>query len=614
MKLLTSHLLKFVWADRPTRQRGTVIIAIPLTCLFVAVIAIAWVRDRAIQTRTALDKSKQILQQTDRLLKTAVDAETGIRGYGLTRRKEFLEPYLKAKANLPELLQKLRVKVQANPTQLQGFQKLKKATEQEIIFLEKTLNNFESLGVVTRQSQKVTEVLIEGKFQMDTLRQDVAEFVAHQEEFQTSLERQIRKWIDITNTVQLGALFVGLFGGGASWYLFDRLDRELTKREVSLQESKTRIQAVVDNAADGILTLDDRGNINSFNLAAERIFNMTVGEAVGQNFRRLIAKPLGEDCQENSLEYFLINSNAKLNVCQQEILGLRKDGVTFPMELAVSEMRLASERLFIGICRDITERKNAEGTLRKRAEELANTTRILSHTAGILRKRNQELDQFAYVVSHDLKAPLRAIANLSSWIEEDLTESMTEDTQHQMNLLRGRVHRMEALIDALLQYSRVGRIQTALETVDVGILLAEIIDSIAPPETFTVKVEPEMPTLVTERVLLQQVFSNLISNAVKHHNSKSGTVNISVNDKHEFYEFVVADDGPGIAPQYHDKVFVIFQTLEARDKVENTGIGLSLVKKIVENQGGTIQVESSEGEGATFRFTWSKQPIQQNRE
>lgn len=186
---------------------------------------------------------------------------------------------------------------------------------------------------------------------------------------------------------------------------------------------------------------------------------------------------------------------------------------------------------------------------------------------------------------------------------------MTEDTLHQMNLLRGRVHRMEALIEGLLQYSRVGRIQLASETVKVGKLLAEIIDSLAPPSGFEVKFEPGMPTFVTEKLPLQQVFSNLISNAIKHNRNESGHVNISVKELDDFYEFAVADDGPGIAPQYHEKVFVIFQILEARDKVENTGIGLSLVKKIVEGQGGTISLESAEGEGATFRFTWPKQPV-----
>jgi light-regulated signal transduction histidine kinase (bacteriophytochrome) len=265
--------------------------------------------------------------------------------------------------------------------------------------------------------------------------------------------------------------------------------------------------------------------------------------------------------------------------------------------------------LLMGVVEDIRERKQAEESLRLQAVELRWTANTLAQATHNLRKQNQELDQFAYVVSHDLKAPLRAIANLSSWIEEDLSESMTEDTLHQMNLLRGRVHRMEGLIEGLLQYSRVGRIQVGSETVKVEKLLAEIIDSLAPPAEFVVEVQAGMPTFMAQRLLLHQVFSNLISNAIKHHRGSAGHIKISVQDTGDFYKFSVADDGQGIAAQYHDKVFVIFQTLEARDRVENTGIGLSLVKKIVENQGGTTSLESVEGEGATFGFTWPKQPI-----
>lgn len=224
----------------------------------------------------------------------------------------------------------------------------------------------------------------------------------------------------------------------------------------------------------------------------------------------------------------------------------------------------------------------------------------------MLQKRNQELDQFAYVASHDLKAPLRAISSLSAWIEEDLGELLPKENQQQMRLLRGRVNRMEALINGLLEYSRVGRINTEASTVNVGALLKDIIDSLDPPSTFTIEVEPKMPTLLTKRIPLQQVFANLISNAIKHHKRPDGYVKISVQDQGKYYEFAVTDDGPGIAPEYHKKVFVIFQTLEARDSHENTGIGLAIVKKIVEIEGGAIALESQIGAGSTFRFTWLK--------
>ncbi len=267
-----------------------------------------------------------------------------------------------------------------------------------------------------------------------------------------------------------------------------------------------------------------------------------------------------------------------------------------------------SIREWVGTCTDITERKASEEALKARAEELTYLTTVLSRTNLALEKRNQELDQFAYVASHDLKAPLRAIANLSEWIEEDIKDFLTLDTQYQMNLLRGRVHRLEALIDGLLAYSRVGRLQLNIVTVSISALLDEVIDSLSPPQTFKIEIEPNIPTLLTERLPLEQVFSNLISNAIKHHPGTDGRIQISCCDMGNFYQFAVADDGSGIAPEYHEKVFGIFQTLEARDKSENTGIGLAIVKKIVENQGGTVWLESQVGKGATFHFTWPKQP------
>ena len=175
-----------------------------------------------------------------------------------------------------------------------------------------------------------------------------------------------------------------------------------------------------------------------------------------------------------------------------------------------------------------------------------------------------------------------------------------------MNLLRGRVHRLENLINGLLAYSRIGRLESEPQEVAVGRMLAEIIDLLEVPEGFEIEIQGEMPTFVTEAIPLQQVFNNLISNAIKHSDRDSGRITISVKERNKFYEFAVADNGKGIEPKYHDKIFTIFQTLEARDTKESTGIGLAIVKKAVENQGGQITVESQLGEGSIFRFTWKK--------
>lgn len=234
------------------------------------------------------------------------------------------------------------------------------------------------------------------------------------------------------------------------------------------------------------------------------------------------------------------------------------------------------------------------------------TQEALIRKTQALERSNKELDQFAYVVSHDLKAPLRAIANLSQWIEEDLSDKMPPDTRKQMDLLRGRVQRMENLINGVLEYSRIGRVTAQTEDVDTQALLNDIIDGLPVPQGYTITIGPDMPCFPTARVHLGQVFGNLLSNAIKYRARDDGHVTLSVADKGEFYEFAVTDDGCGIAPEYHEKVFVIFQTLAARDKVDSTGIGLTLVKKIVEGMGGHITLESEEGQGATFRFTWPK--------
>ncbi|VEP15665.1 Bacteriophytochrome (Light-regulated signal transduction histidine kinase) [Hyella patelloides LEGE 07179] len=255
---------------------------------------------------------------------------------------------------------------------------------------------------------------------------------------------------------------------------------------------------------------------------------------------------------------------------------------------------------------ELDTRKKAENSLQEKALQLEWANQELLNITSLLKKRNQELDHFAYVTSHDLKAPLRAIANLATWLSEDLEDQIPEENQQQLQLMQSRVKRMDGLIQGLLEYSRVGRKNIPVKTIHVGNLVKEAIDSLSPPPEFEIIVAEHMPTLKTEALLLQQVFSNLISNAIKYHPQQKGKITISVKEQDKFYEFAVSDDGLGIDPQYHERIFTIFQTLQARDTIESTGIGLSIVKKIVEGQGGKIWVESQLGEGATFYFTWQK--------
>lgn len=826
--------------------RGIAIIAIPVVCFIISLITIAGMRSKISEAREQEEKSTQILIETADLMEALINAETGVRGYGLTGRPDFLEPYSEAKALLPNSLERLEVMVSDNPARRQQVQEIQSQARRQIVLLEEKIGIIDRLEQTSRRYPELTQQLLLSKSRMDELREQIAEFNEQEERFQRELKNQTEQWRALTTRVQWLALGVGIMASGAAIYLFYQLGRELSGRATCLRESNMRLQAIFDNVIDGILILNQRDYIESSNITAVDIFGYEPEEISGTHLQWLVEESLIGNSGE-AFSHFVGNNQNKLDRFQ-EVVGRRKQGTTFPMEFAISKLQLDRQDCFIAIVRDITQRKQAEETLRKqaqlldlandlilvddfkdsitywnqgaerlsgwtaeealgkslhellkteflrpleeiqaeffqkgewkgelvhtnkngcqiavasswtlqrdkdgkptakleidkditaaklaeaalreskelyrtlvknfpdgavflfdedlrymiaegtglgtlnleseslvgktlwetlspkgaqklepiyraalageatvtempigeriyrvyvlpvtnedgevfsgmvmkqditdskraeetlrsRANELARLTTILAQTTGVLEKRNQELDQFAYIVSHDLKAPLRAIANLSSWIEEDLEGQLDEDTQHQMDLLRGRAHRMEALINGLLQYSRVGRIKTDGSSVNVEQLLVEVIDSLDPPPEFTITVMPGVPTLNTERFPLEQVFSNLISNAIKHHNRSDGKIVISVQDQGDVYEFAVADDGPGIESEYQEKVFVMFQTLQPRDKVENTGVGLAIVKKIIEDQGGAIWIESQVGQGATFYFTWPK--------
>ncbi len=221
---------------------------------------------------------------------------------------------------------------------------------------------------------------------------------------------------------------------------------------------------------------------------------------------------------------------------------------------------------------------------------------------------NKELDEFAYVASHDLKAPLRVIDNASRWLEEDLAVHLTDETRESMALLRGRVRRMEKLLDDLLDYSRVGRkFDERYQEIVAGTeLIGNILELLAPPAGFTVVVDPGFADIRVARMPLQQILMNLVGNAIKHHDKTQGRVEVTVEDKGDELAFAVKDDGPGIPKEYHGQVFKMFQTLKPRDQVEGSGMGLAIIKKHLDFYGGTITLDSDTGRGSTFRFTWPK--------
>jgi len=243
-----------------------------------------------------------------------------------------------------------------------------------------------------------------------------------------------------------------------------------------------------------------------------------------------------------------------------------------------------------------------------RHDELSALSASLNIMSGKLEKnihdlesKNEELNKFAYVVSHDLKAPIRGIHNVITWIGEDLSDELSPQLKRYLQIIPQRTQRMEALINGLLDYARINR-KTPTELVDTNLLVHEITQSIV-PRNFTIKIE-NLPEMLTERLKLEQVFANLISNAVKYSKPEKGFIKITGKKIKDYYEFSVKDNGIGIAIEYHQKIFEIFQTLREKNEIESTGVGLAIVKKIIDEHRETINVKSELGIGTEFIFTW----------
>jgi signal transduction histidine kinase len=242
----------------------------------------------------------------------------------------------------------------------------------------------------------------------------------------------------------------------------------------------------------------------------------------------------------------------------------------------------------------------ARNALERRVEE---RTMMLARSNSELERSNAELSSFAYVVSHDLKAPLRAIGSLADWLANDYGEKLGPEGKELITLLLKRARRMHDLIEGILQYSRVSKVREDPTTVDLGVLLAEVIEELDVPGHITVDVQAGIPSIFCERTPIRQVFQNLLSNAIKFMDKPAGKIHVGYARENGHWIFRITDNGPGIEERHYEKIFQIFQTLSARDEFESTGIGLTIVRKVVETYGGRVGVESRVGAGSTFSFT-----------
>jgi PAS domain S-box-containing protein len=401
---------------------------------------------------------------------------------------------------------------------------------------------------------------------------------------------------DINTDYLITGIFAAIILGAQMNYLESGKNvviQRITEQRNELREKNKELRklSIVASKADNAIIVTDKNGVAEWvNDGFVRLTGYSFDEIVGQKPDEILYGKNTDRLMLSDLRVAIQTNTA----FSGELLKYRKDKTRFWTQITMTPIAAdeeGDERL-IFIESDITPRKIAE---EKMKQYMLN-----------LEKTNSELDKFAYVVSHDLKAPLRAIGNLTGWIEEDMGDRLPEEMQAHFTTIKGRVVRMEGLINGILDYTKAAKNGGTLESFRSEDLLRETVDLIGAPKNAVINLRTPLPEMKTEKIKLQQVFLNLIHNAVKYNDKEDIQVEVGCEDKGAEWSFYVKDNGPGIEARYHEKIFVIFQTLNARDEVESRGVGLAIVKKIIEEEGGKITVNSEKGKGATFSFTWPK--------
>ena len=376
--------------------------------------------------------------------------------------------------------------------------------------------------------------------------------------------------------------------------------RDITERK---QQEANRIflGVLLDNILDGLITIDERGTILQVNRAVERMFGYKAAELVGQSVNKVMGAR-DATVHDQYISHYIRGGTPKIiGVAGREMLARRKNGIIFPIALGVSEMRIHGKRVFAGLLRDISARVALEQEKEQFVADLA--------------RSNQELDDFAYIASHDLKEPLRGVANNALFLKEDYDGKLDEKGVKRLDRMVFLCKRMERLVDDLLYFSRLGRQALAIQPADLNAVIKDIevlMETTLHEQHAEIVIPKPLPTIVCDLPRITEVFRNLITNAVKYNKSAHKRVEIGFIDNPENAQkgespiFYVRDNGIGISPEFHREIFRIFKRLnEEDDNVKGTGVGLTFVQKIIERHYGRIWLESEMGKGTTFYFAVS---------
>jgi len=366
--------------------------------------------------------------------------------------------------------------------------------------------------------------------------------------------------------------------------------------ELEIKEKEEKYRSLFFNITYSVLLVNNEGLIIEYNDSSLKMFGYTEDELLKISILDIINMP-DKGYDDNIItqveEFILELFNMSIVDGFVEIVCMKKDKETFPAEVQTHFIKIKNNNVLLLFIRDITERKNHEIELQK--------------YIGFQEKANHELKIYNYIIAHDLKAPLRAMNNIIEWLGEDYADKFDEEGNKLLGLLKNRATRMHDLIDSILRYSKIGKSEVIFEETYLSDLIKSTVSLLHVPDNIKVNTINVEQTVMIPRIYLQQIFQNLLSNSIKFMDKEDGVINIGFEELETEYKFWVQDNGKGIEKKFFDKIFALFQTLQPKDEYENTGIGLSLVKKIIETYNGKLWLESEIGVGTTFYFTLPKE-------
>ncbi len=609
------------------RSLGLAILAIALVSAIGSGLALAALGDLQAAT-AARGRSNEIIAELNGFEAAMLNQETGVRGYLLTGRGASLDPYVAGRLSLDGSIARLARLVAADPVQRDLLARSVRAARDWQATVGAPIVGL-MVDPATRARARALEAKGEGKARFDAFRARLARIEARERrslEIQGAVVRRasgmatfvLRTAAIVTILICMGVgLAIGRVVVRPLVALADVMGRlVLRDTDVAIPSIRQRnevgamaravqvfknslieldrtsvLRVTADTLPAMVGYVDADRRVGFLNGEFARWFDFAEGEVA-----RVQGQPLERVFPKGVFPGVGAELTAALAGEEARFAGrlAPKGGPPRDIE-AYYRPHLAPDGRVLGavtLLTDVTDRKDIDRRLR--------------HQAHDLQRSNEELEQFAYVASHDLKAPLRGIENLASWIEEDLAEALTGATRTNMDLLKSRVRRLESLLDDLLAYSRAGRDDTVVRTVDARALVDELALLISPPTGFAIVAGDTLPTLSAAQAALAQVLQNLIGNAVKHHPAPAGGhVWVDAAPPADgMIAFRVADDGPGIPEKFRDRVFGMFQTLRPRDEVEGSGMGLAIVRKLVERQGGKVWLAARDGGGLAVHFTW----------